>query len=104
VRQLLADATAKPVLVTEAEEPVLLGAAMLGAVAGGLCEDVRSAMARMSRIGKVHAPANSETASDTADEIAALHDARYDAFRQLQSAARAIRQHGPVAPGVKVTG
>lgn len=86
VRQLLADATARPVLVTEAEEPVLLGAAMLGAVAGGLCEDVRAAMSKMSRVSLVHAPATGETA--------ALHDARYDAFRQLQGVARAIRQCG----------
>jgi D-ribulokinase len=83
VRQLLADATGKPVLVTEAEEPVLLGAAMLGGVAAGLFDDVRTAMAKMSRIARVHEPATGE--------IAALHDARYDAFRQLQSVARAIR-------------
>ncbi|WP_322011625.1 FGGY-family carbohydrate kinase [Paraburkholderia sp. J12] len=83
VRQLLADATGKPVLVTEAEEPVLLGAAMLGGVAAGLFDDVRTAMAKMSRIARVHEPATGE--------IAALHDARYDAFRQLQGVARAIR-------------
>src|ERR1700712_1340473 len=35
VRQLLADTTGKPVLATQAEEPVLLGAAILGGVAGG---------------------------------------------------------------------
>lgn len=83
VRQLLADSTGKPVLVTQADEPVLLGAAMLGGVAGGLYGDVRTAMSAMSRIGATHAPA--------AGEIAALHDARYDAFRQLQGVARAIR-------------
>ncbi|MFX1675994.1 FGGY-family carbohydrate kinase [Paraburkholderia sp. A2WS-5] len=84
VRQLLADATATPVLVTEAEEPVLLGAAMLGAVAAGLFDDLQQAMSRMSRIGTIHSPATGE--------IAALHDARYAAFRQLQDLARAIRQ------------
>jgi D-ribulokinase len=83
VRQLLADSTGKPVLVTQADEPVLLGAAMLGGVAGGLYGDVRTAMSAMSRIGATHAPA--------AGEIAAQHDARYDAFRQLQGVARAIR-------------
>lgn len=35
VRQMLADATGKPVTATRAEEPVLLGAAILGAVAAG---------------------------------------------------------------------
>lgn len=83
VRQLLADATGKPVLATVAEEPVLLGAAMLGSVAGGLYADVRGAMAAMSQIGKVYAPATGE--------IAAQHDARYRAFTQLQDVARAIR-------------
>lgn len=84
VRQLLADATAKPVLVTEAQEPVLLGAAMLGAVAGGLYGDLQAAMARMSRIDTVHQPASAD--------LAALHDARYAAFKQLQDVARNIRQ------------
>ncbi|WP_322029158.1 FGGY-family carbohydrate kinase [Paraburkholderia sp. J76] len=83
VRQLLADATGKPVLATHAEEPVLLGAAMLGAVAGGLYENARGAMAAMSQISKVYAPATGE--------IAALHEARYRAFTQLQDVARAIR-------------
>ncbi|MEX3928943.1 FGGY-family carbohydrate kinase [Paraburkholderia sp. BR10936] len=83
VRQLLADATGKPVLATHAEEPVLLGAAMLGAVAGSLYDNVRDAMAAMSRISKVYAPATGQ--------IAALHEARYRAFTQLQDVARAIR-------------
>jgi D-ribulokinase len=83
VRQLLADATGKPVLATHAEEPVLLGAAMLGGVAGGLYVNVREAMAAMSQISKVYAPATGE--------ISALHEARYRAFTQLQEVARAIR-------------
>lgn len=83
VRQLLADATGKPVLATQADEPVLLGAAMLASVAGGLSRDVRSAMTGMSRISDVYAPATGA--------IAALHDARYDAFCRLQDVARQIR-------------
>ncbi len=83
VRQLLADATGKPVLATQADEPVLLGAAMLGGVAGGLFDDVRSAMAGMSQICKIYE-------SDTGD-IAALHEARFRAFGQLQTVAREIR-------------
>src|ERR1700677_1085160 len=73
VRQLLADATGKPVLATQAEEPVLLGAAMLGGVAGGSFDDVRSAMASMSQISKTYEP-------DRGD-IAALHEARFRAFK-----------------------
>ena len=83
VRQLLADATGKPVLATQAEEPVLLGAAILGGVAGRLFDDVRSGMASMSQISRAYQP--------DAGDIAALHEARYRAFRQLQSVAREIR-------------
>jgi D-ribulokinase len=83
VRQLLADATGKPVLATQAEEPVLLGAAMLGGVAGGCFDDVRAAMAGMSQISRTYAP-------DRGD-LAALHDARFRAFTQLQNVAREIR-------------
>src|SRR5471032_395191 len=83
VRQLLADATGRPVLATQAEEPVLLGAAMLGGVAGGQFDDVRSAMTGMSHISKTYEP-------DSGD-IAALHEARFRAFKQLQSVAREVR-------------
>ena len=83
VRQLLADATGKPVLATQAEEPVLLGAAMLGGVAGGVFDDVQSAMAGMSKISRTYEPG--------AGAIAALHEARFRAFKQLQSVAREIR-------------
>jgi D-ribulokinase len=83
VRQLLADTTGKPILATQAEEPVLLGAAMLGAVAGGHFGDVRSAMAGMSQISRTYEPASGD--------IAALHDARYRAFKELQRAGREIR-------------
>ena len=85
VRQLLADATGKCVLATQAEEPVLLGAAMLGGVAGGLFGNVRSAMSGMARVGKRYAPATGD--------IAAEHEARYRAFTQLQSVARQLRQN-----------
>ncbi|WP_337184986.1 FGGY-family carbohydrate kinase [Shinella sp.] len=83
VRQLLADATGKPLLATRSEEPVLLGAAILGSVAGGAFADVRSAMAALSATDRTYRPAGGETA--------ALHAARYDAFKQLQDLARKIR-------------
>ena len=83
VRQLLADATGKAVLATRAEEPVMLGAAMLGAVAGRLFDGVQSAMANMSQISTRHEPA--------AGTVAACHEARFRAFKQLQAVAREIR-------------
>ena len=84
VRQLLADATGKPVLATRADEPVLLGAAMLGAVAAGRFANVPSAMAAMSHIGNRYLPADAR--------IAAEHSARYRAFTRLQSLTREIRE------------
>jgi D-ribulokinase len=84
VRQLLADATGKPLVATEAEEPVLLGSAMLGAVAGGLFDTLPAAMAAMSSEKATFAPASGKTRQ--------LHDARFDAFKRLQNAAREIRK------------
>ena len=81
-RQLLADATGLPVEVTECPEPVLLGSAMLGAVAGGVFADLATAMPAMSRVAARCAP-------DPASR--ALQDARYDAFLALQRTAREIR-------------
>ena len=83
VRQLLADATGKPVMATESEEPVMLGAAMLGAVAGQRFDDVASAMAGMSRIDHLYVPATGV--------IADAHEARFRAFERLQAVAREIR-------------
>ncbi len=83
VRQLLADATGKPVATVESEEPVLLGSAILGAVAAGAFADVRDAMAAMSKPRESFAPAGGD--------IGAVHQARYDAFRKLQKVAREIR-------------
>ena len=83
VRQLLADATGKSLLSTRAEEPVLLGAAILGSVAGGVFPDVRAAMAALSATDRIYQPAIGETA--------ALHARRYDAFQRLQQLAREIR-------------
>lgn len=83
IRQLLADASGRPLQASQAEEPVLLGASILASVAGGLYPDVPSAMAAMSRISKAYSPASGA--------MAALHDARFMAFQKLQRVAREIR-------------
>ena len=83
VRQLLADATGKPVLAIDAEEPVLLGAAMLGSVAAGAFGGVEAAMAGMSQIGRTYEPC--------ADPLESLHDRRFNAFEHLQTVAQKIR-------------
>jgi ribulose kinase len=81
--QMLADSTGLPVALPEAPEPVLLGSAMLAAMASGTHPDAPSAMARMSGRARVYSPAGGE--------IAQLHAARFKSFTVLQSAARDLR-------------
>ena len=82
VRQIVADVCGRRVAAAETDEPVLLGAAMLGAVAAGRY-DLNGAMRAMSRLGEVIEPAGGE--------IAALHARRRVAFETLQRAEREIR-------------
>jgi D-ribulokinase len=56
VRQIMADTTDLTVAVPETQEPVLLGAAMLGAVAGSCYGSIGEAMASMSAIGCLSEP------------------------------------------------
>jgi D-ribulokinase len=83
VRQLLADTTDLPVAIANTDEPVLLGAAMLGATAAGRYQSMTEAMSAMSSLSKVFEPAGGTAA--------ALHRKRYRAFELLQAAERAIR-------------
>lgn len=83
VRQLLADTTGLTVAGSTSPEPVLLGSAMLGAVAAKIYPDVISAMTGMSRIGEIYRPANGT--------LKGWHDKRFAAFELLQQAGRAIR-------------
>ncbi len=59
VRQIMADTTGLTVALPETQEPVLLGAAMLGAVAGGSCGSISEAMTSMSAIGWLSEPTTS---------------------------------------------
>jgi FGGY-family pentulose kinase len=83
VRQILADACGKPVVATAAEEPVLLGSAILGAVAAGSFPDMRRAMEALARIDSIYHPATAA--------LAAMHESRFAAFKTLQETARALR-------------
>ncbi len=83
VRQVLADSTGVTVVATEAEEPVLLGSAILAAVAAGLQGSIPQAMAAMSRPKQSFPP--------SAGRHIAVHDGRYEAFKALQTAARLLR-------------
>ncbi len=90
VRQIVADVCGRRVVTAETEEPVLLGAAMLGAVAAGTY-DIAGAMRAMSRLGQITEPAGGE--------IAALHARKRLAFEAMQRAEREIRAHAaPVWP------
>jgi ribulose kinase len=83
VRQILADACCKPVVATEADEPVLLGSAILGSVAAGAFPDVRDAMRELARSASIHTPSG--------ESVATLHEGRYQAFLSLQDVSRTIR-------------
>jgi D-ribulokinase len=83
VRQIIADATGRRVAASETSEPVLLGAAMLGAVGAGR-RTMRGAMSAMSRLGSVREPAGGE--------IAALHAKKREAFEALQATEQRLRE------------
>lgn len=80
IRQLLADATGVEVAAPAAEEPVLLGAAILGSVAAGIHADIHNAMDGMSSFATRYTPQPGPAKE--------LHDARFETFLQLQSVAR----------------
>lgn len=83
VRQMLADATGLKVAVPEASEPVLLGAAILGAVAAGAFPSTIAAIDSMSRLGAEYDPAGGLSRR--------IHDAKYGIFLDLQDADRRAR-------------
>lgn len=83
IKQLLADASGLPVLDTRCGEPVLLGAAMLGAVACGHHASLQCAMTAMSHVGQRFDP--------VAGRLRAQHDLRYIAYRAMQQADRDLR-------------
>ena len=93
VRQIMADTTGLTVALPETQEPVLLGAAMLGAVAGGAYGSIGDAMASMSAIGRSSEPA--------APGMADFHRAKrrvHGLMRELEREGRdAMRGIEPVA-------
>ncbi len=95
VRQIIADACGKPVSAPETAEPVLLGSAMIGAVAAGH-ETVNSAMGSMSALGDRSEPASGA--------VAAFHARKRRAFAILQRAEREVRRamRGPRWPEVVI--
>jgi D-ribulokinase len=87
VRQIMGDATGIPVVLPATDEPVLLGSAMLGAVASGAFPSLRSAMAGMSRLGAATPAA--------APELARFHAAKrqvHSMMRKLDHESRSIME------------
>jgi D-ribulokinase len=82
VKQLLADAADIPIAESGSAEPVLLGSAMLGAVASGHKASVAQAMKDMSSLGHIYTPSTGQQQQ---------HTRRFQAFEALQSSARLAR-------------
>jgi D-ribulokinase len=83
VRQIMADTTGLTVALPQTPEPVLLGAAMLGAVAGGAYKSIGETMASMSALGRL-----SET---TAPHMAEFHRAKRSVHTTLRALDRESR-------------
>ena len=83
VRQIVADACGKSVSMPETTEPVLLGSAMIGAVAAGK-ETLPSAMGSMSALGRTIEPASGL--------VAAFHARKRRALAVLERAEREARK------------
>lgn len=84
VRQLLADACDLPIITTKCSEPVLLGSAILGAVAGKVASTVQEAMASMTQLDRQFEPQ---------EAYRQTHHARYESYKLLQQTAKAIRDN-----------
>lgn len=63
VRQIMADTTGLVVALPRTQEPVLLGAAMLGAVASGTFRSIGETMAAMSALGRLSDPTDPKLAA-----------------------------------------
>lgn len=83
VRRIMADATGLDMALPTSPEPVLLGAAMLGAVAAQTHADIPAAMAAMSEIGEVTRP-------DPAVE--GFHQAKRRIHKKMQELERVARR------------
>ncbi|WP_315812360.1 FGGY-family carbohydrate kinase [Bradyrhizobium sp. SZCCHNR2028] len=88
VRQIMADTTGLTVALPGTQEPVLLGAAMLGAVASGGFRSIGETMASMSSLGRLSDP--------TDPDIAAFHRRKrriHGLLRTLDRESRSV-MHG----------
>ncbi len=94
VRQLMADATGVRVELPATAEPVLLGSAMLGAVASGAYPDLPTAMTAMSGCGTSTQP--------TPATIAAFHASKRRVYARMQALDRQLRNDMAAAPNLGI--
>src|SRR5260370_7495121 len=87
VRQIMADTTGLTVAVPETQEPVLLGAAMLGAVGAKSRGSIGEAMASMSAIGRLSEP--------TAPAVAEFHRTKRKVHGLMRKLAPESRDSSP---------
>jgi D-ribulokinase len=83
VRQIMADTTGLAVALPQTQEPVLLGAAMLGAVASGAFGSLGETMASMSALGRLSEP--------TAPGMAEFHRTKRSVHNLLRTLDRQSR-------------
>jgi D-ribulokinase len=83
VRQIMADTTGLMVALPHTREPVLLGAAMLGAVAAGAYRSISETMASMSVLGRLSEP--------TAPGMAVFHRTKRSVHNMLRALDRESR-------------
>ena len=84
VRQIMADTTGLKVALPQTQEPVLLGAAMLGAVAADAYASIGETMASMSALGQLSEP--------TAPGMAEFHRTKRGVHRLLRALDRESRE------------
>jgi D-ribulokinase len=84
VRQIMADTTGLVVALPRTQESVLLGAAMLGAVASGGYASISEAMASMSALGRLSEP--------TAPAMAEFHRTKRKVYNLLRALDRESRE------------
>jgi D-ribulokinase len=84
VQQIMADTTGLTVALPQTTEPVLLGSAMLGAVAAGAYPSLRQTMASMSALGRLTEPA--------APQMREFHRKKRGVYRLLRELDRAGRE------------
>ena len=82
IKQILADASGVAVAEPTTDEPVLLGSAMLGAIAAGAYQTLPDAMSKMSSVNRIFTPAGGG--------IADTHTSRFEAYKALQDAAKRV--------------